>query len=58
MHDYLSLLRAHSIVSVLTPAGLEWTEHVARMAKTRNAYRILARMLNRENFNEDRRRLV
>jgi len=55
---YLSVLRTHNIVSVLTSAGLEWAERVARVAKTRNADRILARMLNRENRNEDRRLVV
>jgi len=55
---YLSMLRTHSIVSVLMSAGLEWAERVARMAKTRNAYRIVARMLKRENCNEDRRSMV
>jgi hypothetical protein len=52
------MLRTHSIVSVLMSAGLEWAERVARMAKTRNAYRIVARMLKRENCNEDRRSMV
>jgi hypothetical protein len=33
-------------------------EHVARMVKTRNAYRILVRMLERDNFNEFGRNIV